>query len=237
MCALIAFIIISNHHLSDVELAFIRSASDDTMMYIEQIVDSDGDENDRYIAYALTYAQNERDVTELTADEIQNIVQDRFNVEITSDEINDVGITAYLFDKQISHRPEEKVYTLNAENLSQSQIAKIPITKYVIKHIGKAGGNYFVEYEKYVVDNPYSILDYYQKQTESLPDEERAANPFPEASGVYKYLVAEGKIKDIKTAINKDNIESIGRIDGSLKVTYIVKNDKLLVDKIEKIEQ
>lgn len=214
----------------------IRKTSDDTMAYIDQINDLNNTETDHYILYALTYAYNEKDINELSSVEIKKIAESHFNIELKEEDINNTGVTLYLLENQVSHNPEESKYTLNTENLTQSQIAKIPIVKYVVKNVSKSGGNYYVEYEKYIVDNPYAVLDYYHKLTESMSDEERAANSSAESDGIYKYLTAQGKIKDIKAAINSDNIADIGRIEGGAKVTYIVKNDKLLVDKIEKIE-
>ena len=234
LIAFITTIIISSHHLNDLELIQIHAASDDVMTYIEQITDSENEENDRYIAYALTYAQNENDINELTAEEIKTIIQDRFNVEINVEDINSIGVTSYLFDKQISHSPEDNKYAINTENYSQSQIAHIPIIKYVIRDIHKSGKNYTVNYQRYIVDNPYEILNYYARQKEQADQE--GVYYDDDSNLIATYLTGKGKIKDIKTCITADNVEQIARKDGSVKVTYIVKNDKLLVDKIEKVE-
>lgn len=234
LVAFIVTIIIFSHHLNDLELAQIRSTSDDVMTYIEQITDSENEENDRYIAYALTYAQNENNVTELTAEEIKTITQNHFNIELTVEDINNIGVTPYLFDKQIYHQAEDNKYLINTESMTQAQIARIPITKYIIQDIQKSGNNYIVEYQKYIVDNPYEILNYYAKRKEQASQD--GVEYHDDSDLIAAYLTGKGKIKDIKKFVTSENVEQIARKENKLKVTYIVKNDKLLVDKIEKIE-
>ena len=48
---------------------------------------------------------------------------------------------------------------------------------------------------------------------------------------ISEYLKGEGKIKVIKNAINNDNIKDIGKIEKGPKIVYVIKNDKLLIEK------
>ncbi len=234
LVAFITTLIVTSHHVNDLEHAKIVDTSADTISYLEEVESVETEDIDKYIAYALAYSYGEHDKDILSSNEIKAIIEDHFNVELKAEDIDGIGITPFLMDRHIYFVPEEQKYTLNASDITQSMIANIPVIKYELQDISKSSGKYYVTYEKYIVDNPYEVLNYYaDKATKAVEEGKEVSN---QNDGIYDYLTAKGKVKSVKNAINSENIDAVGRRDGKIKVTYIVKNDKLLVDKIEKVE-
>ena len=228
---LVILFIINSNKLTDLERIKIEDNSKDVMLFMEEVETSK--DIDRFIAYALEYSYNLNDKDILTAKEIKELIQSKFNVELKEDSINDVGVTPYLLDKHIAHDPEEKTYSINKKDLTQAAIAKIPVVKYEISKIKKKGKKYIVTYNKYVVENPYEVLNYYNDMTGKLTDEEKENYTPYDTSDIYNYLTCKGKITSVKEAIDKDNIEKVGKVDKEITVTYIIKDDKLLIDEVK----
>ena len=81
-------------------------------------------------------------------------------------------------------------------------------------------------YDKYVVENPYEVLNYYEDL--NLKKEKDRYD----TTDIVEYLKGNKKIGVIKDAINEKNIDKFGKIDGNISVTFIVKNNKVLIKKI-----
>ena len=69
--------------------------------------------------------------------------------------------------------------------------------------------------------------------TGKLTDEEKENYTPYDTSDIYNYLTCKGKITSVKEAIDKDNIEKVGKVDKEITVTYIIKDDKLLIDEVK----
>lgn len=212
----------SKNNINKLEKIKIEEVSNDIMSFMEEIEDVDSKEVDKYISYALEYSYNFNDKNELTVKEIKDLIESKFTIKLKEKDIKDIGITPLLLDKNIYHNPEENKYSIDKSNITQPMIAKIPITTYEIDTIERKKDKYIITYDKYVVSNPYEVLNYYNdnnidsKQSKKIMD----------------YLTCKGKITSVKEAINKDNITKVGKIKESVIVTYILKKDKLLVDSI-----
>ena len=97
----------------------------------------------------------------------------------------------------------------------------------------KKKNKFIVTYDKYVVENPYEILNYYNDSAMNIPEDQKENYQPYDTSAIYNYLTCKGKITTLKDAITKDNIEKLGKIDKQLEVTYIIKDDNLVIDNIK----
>ncbi len=215
--------------LSDLERIMLDERSTKTVNYLEEIdmlgeIDKDHPSNpivneyplDRYVAYALEYNYNENDKTELTTKEMETLLESIFDIDFDEEQINSVGISPLLLDKNIGHDPVSKVYSIN-KNYDKRQIANIPISKYIKKnaYTNKDKTVYTVVYDKYTAKSPYDIL------------------PHIEASGTKDYLEGRGKVSIIKNAINADNVKDITNPEKETTIEYVLKDDKILVKSIK----
>lgn len=212
-------IISGNKKISDVEKLKIKEVSNDTMLYMEYVENTKSKEIDKYIIYALKYSNKE-----LSVKEISKLIDSKFDKKITKNEILNLGITPYMHEENVIYDLENNIYKIENENKSYADIAAKEIIKYELVDIKKQRKNvYEVIYDKYVVKNPYEILNY---QTEKNKDTKE----------INKYLKGEENVSIIKKYITKENIKKIGTKDKQVKITYKLKNDKLVVSEIKGVK-
>ena len=86
--------------------------------------------------------------------------------------------------------------------------------------IVKSKNKFVLTYNKYVVNDPYKVLNYYNDKNDT--------NKIIVTSS---YLKGERNITSIKSVINKDNIKEFGKIEKSRKVVlkFIDREDKIIV--------
>ncbi len=221
---LIILFVVKNNKLTNLEKIKIEDTSKDIMMFYEEIDNNEIEGKDGYIAYALEYAYNINNKEELTSREIKEIIEKRFNIELSPEEIKGVGVTPYLLNKNISHYPEEDKYAINKDIITQQDIANIPIIKYEIEKIEKKGKKYYVTFTKYTVNNPYEILNFYNDK-----NAENDTNNY-DTSSIHKYLIREGKITSLKEILTKEVLEDIADDKKSIQITFIIKDDNLVID-------
>jgi len=109
-----------------------------------------------------------------------------------------------------------KVTSPTSKEISTKVLYKYSINKKINSK------KFIVKYDRYIVTNPYDVLNYYEKNNINNKDKYDTSN-------INKYLNGEGKIKLIKNAINKDK----GKKEGNVEITYIIKDKQLLVDNIK----
>ena len=223
---LVILLIIKTTKLSKIEKIKIEDTSSDIMLFYEEIDNKEVNYTDGYIAYALEYSYNLNDKSELTTKEIKELIESKFNIKLEEDKINDVGITPYLLKKNISHDPSEKKYSIDKSILTQQDIASIPITKYEITNIKKKGKKYIVTYDKYVVKNPYEIMNYYSDLNVQSEEEETTYD----TSEILNYLTCKGKITSVKKILTKDDLETLAKKEKSIEIKYILVDGNLKID-------
>ena len=235
LVAAIAFIIVlifpKERKINALERIGINDFSDKVIISMEEIdrtVDSSTNvtalpkelkdiSKDRFIAYALEYAYEKDNKTTLTANEIKDIIENIFDIEISTDEINSVGISPTLLDKNVGHDPVNEAYTISKENRTKREIALIPIAKYIQTSVKAEDDNYVVKYDKYIVKNPYDVLSITNNDMSKIND----------------YLNGKGKASSIKAIINADNAASVASKEKETTIKYTVKNDKITIVSIE----
>ena len=208
--------------LSDLESLALDEHTQIAINYLEEIDrDSETYDNltdyplDRFIAFALEYNYNENDRTEITVKQIKKLIESIFDIDLKTEDINNVGISPLLLDKNITHDPVGQVYTINPPT-DKRIIADIPIAKYIENKIftNKDKTAYTIVYDKYTAKSPYDVI------------------PHTSGEGVKDYLDGKGKIKSIKNTITKDNAAEIVAPAKQTNITYVVKDGKLLIKSI-----
>lgn len=233
-------------NLSSVEQLKIREISNDIIPYLEEVEDNDSQEIDRYINFALEYAYDKENKDTLSLNELQDLVNSKFNVNVSEEQLETVGITPLMLDKSITFDMLNKSFHINKFKLSNQDIAALKIVTYIEEDMKKISNTeYSVTYKKVVVKNPYEILNYYtdlnNKSTAPKIDEETGeiieSNEEPkryDTTEINKYLRGEEKVNTIKKYINKDNASKVGEVTSTIEVIYGVNEDKILVNQINK---
>ena len=218
LVVIIALIIIlfNNKKTTELENTKVNEFSDKVANYLDEVLLNEKDEG-KYINYALEYLYNTTDDKEFSIDKIVNTINDTFDLKYSEEKIEKIGITETMLNKGIVYDSGKKSFKYNNVK-TPTDLASIPIIKYNLKKITKKSNEKFIlEYEKYLVENPYDILNYYSESDNTHVKE------------ITEYLQGKSKIIVVKNLINKDNIKKIGKIDGTKKITLVIKNNKLLI--------
>ena len=108
---------------------------------------------------------------------------------------------------------DKKEYFINKENIN---VSNKKIITYNMKSLKKRFNNYIVEYEKYEIESPYDILNYYNsKGVDTMP--------------INDYLNLKGNLKDVKQLVKEDFLKEKAKKIDNIKVKYILKGTKYLI--------
>ena len=216
----------TEYPLSELESLALNEKSSKAINYLEEIDNGDeidqSDNNilsyslDRYIAFALEYNYNENDKTEISVKEIEKLLESIFDADFKTEEINGVGISPLLLDKNVTHDPVGQVYSIKPQT-DKRIIADIPVTKYIENksYANRDKTTYTVIYDKYTAKSPYDVI------------------PHTNGEGVKDYLEGKGKIKSLKNIIDKEAAEKITQPAKQTTVSFIVKDGKILIKSIK----
>ena len=217
------FFMFGGMQVSELERMKITDASNEFISYFEEIQSEKGNGIDQYILYSLTYSYNQNDVPNLTSREIKNFVKSTFNIDLSEDKITGNGVSPLLLEKHVSFDPAKKMYSIDTNYYSQTEIANLPIYKYQVQKIQKkSGGRFVVQYKKYKVENPYDILNYYG-------DTAGGTSNRIDTSKILNYLTAKGKIIDIKLACNDEILKKYGKEEGKVTIVYKIHDNNLQI--------
>ena len=217
------------YKVTPIEEIKLKEVSNEVMNYMEEIETSKSKNIDKYINYTLEYFYNEEDKETLHINEIKKFIEETFTVKITNKELKEIGITQEMLEKNIVYDPIKETYKKGKINLSYADIASKKIIKYNIEKITKKNKNEFViEYRKYIVSNPYKILNYYMELNQK--DEKNKIKY--DTTEINNYLKGKEKTGVIKKYITNSNIKKVGKEKETVEVKYVVKDNKILVDTI-----
>lgn len=87
----------------------------------------------------------------------------------------------------------------------------------------KSGDSFIVTYDKYIINDPYKILNYYIGLDNAKAAEDKVLN----------YLKGSGKKEDILSVLTKKDINKIKSKKSEIKVTYKLYKNNLVIDSIE----
>ena len=115
------------------------------------------------------------------------------------------------------------------------ELAKKEIIKYnQVKAVKKSSNTYVVTYDRYTVDKPYELMNYYKDAATNEKTTEKEAKTNNEiADKILEYLKAKAKVGTIVNYINEDNIKRCGKVEKGLTITYKSTSDGLVINKIK----
>ena len=198
---------INSKKLTNLEKIKIEETCDKISNYLDEVYMFE-DDNGKYINFAAEYLYNVENKDEFTVKDVLNTINDTFDI-----------------NKNIIYDNTSNIFKYK-QNKTQADIANTPIVKYELKKMKKISKKKFeVVLDKYIVENPYEVLNYFNDYNMKQEDTSKKYN----TDEIVKYLKGKENIKVIKDLINKDNIESFGKIDGSIKITFVIKDNKLKI--------
>ena len=168
--------------------------------------------------------------------DVIDIINNKFLIKYDEKKIIDIGISEAMLNKGIVYDSTKNVFKYNNNN-TRLDIANEKIVKYELKQIKKINKNKFkVIYDQFVVENPYEIYNYYNEKNiekNEITDITKGEVNKDDLTLITDYLKGEEKVSKIKNMINKDNIKKFGNIDGEISIIYVIKDKKLVIDKID----
>lgn len=213
--------IINSNRITKLEEIKINEFSNKISNYIEEF-DNVEDEG-KYINFAIEYLYNTQNKTEYSIDEIITVINDTFNVKYIPEDIIEMGITPKMLEKGITIDSASSMLNYNSSK-TRVDIANTPIQKYEQVKIKKINKEKFkVTYKKYIVENPYEILNYYNNQNITEDDKYNIDD-------ISEYLKGNKKVSVIKDIINSDDIKNYGKENGTIELEFIIKDNKLVVN-------
>ena len=220
---IIIFIIMSKN-ITSIERKTIMDKSTLVSPYLEYIEDKKKN-NDDYILFAIKYSSLTNHKSSLSSTELSELIKELFNVEIDAQTIGKNGISEKLLNENILYSPSDDMYDYIAPKLSSQTIVDTPVSYYKFKKLSRVNSKkYTVVYQKYIIEHPIDVLNYYlnkNSNSEAIVD----INPYR------NYIVGSDSVVRFKENIKEEDIENFAKKDIKIKVTYIVKDDKVLIDK------
>lgn len=207
--------------LSTLEEKTLRDTEKDVMLYFDKI-DTENNGIEQYITFALELSTNENNKTELNFQEISDIVSKYFNTSLNEEDLKNNGISALLASSNITYNDEEKTYAIHKDKLTQQDIANKEIAVYNYNTAKKQKDKYVVNYKKYLIKNPYNVFNYFKDK----------GSDDAKADAILKYLKGDGNSNIIKSSVDSSMINDVADYQKDIELTYIVKDNKLLIDSI-----
>lgn len=219
---------ITGNKLTPLEEISLKNNSKNIITYIEEVETLKSKKIDKYINYAMEYNYNEYGSKELSVKDMKKLINSIFEIKISEKQIKKIGITPSMLDKKIGYDYEKEMFTIEKGEESYSDIAQRKIYYYGLEKIDKkASDKFIITYKKYVISDPYKILNYY----DDLNHDEKVKVKY-DTTEIMNYLTSKGNLKSIKKYINNKNITKFGKAKGTIEIEYIVKNDEILINEI-----
>ena len=214
----------NSKRLTNLEKIKIEETCNKISNYLDEVYMFDDDAR-KYIDFAAEYLYNQENKEEFSLNDVLNIINDTFDIDYSEEDLAKVGISSRMLDKNIIYDNTSNSFKYK-QNKTQADIANTLIVKYELKKMKKINKKKFeVTLDKYVVENPYEVLNYFNDYNMKQEDSSKRFN----TDDIVKYLKGKENVKVIKDLINKDNIEKFGKIDGSIKITFVIKDNKLKI--------
>ena len=111
LVVVLLIILFGCNRLTDLEEKTIKDVSKKVMPYMDRIENSkEKDKLGKYVYYAVEYAYNEEDKTEVTVDEIKKIIRDTFNYKIDDKKVREMPLTNEMLQNFIVYDFEKEVF-------------------------------------------------------------------------------------------------------------------------------
>jgi len=110
--------------VSSVEKIKLMEVSDAMIDCIEEIENSESNEDDRYIMYALerAYLKSDKEEASLTTDDMAKVLNGIFSREFSGDDLGNIAISPYMLEKNIVYDFNSKIFTIKKMAKSMQDI-------------------------------------------------------------------------------------------------------------------
>ena len=211
---ILLIMLLSGNKISILEEETLKSYSNKMINYIEK-----GTKDEDYIISAVKYYYNEENKTSISLKEVSKYIKENYNKKISEKEMKNIGISEKLMKEKIMIDIEKSQYNYKNEKTLQD-IANTKIYTYKIKEINKLSENkYEIEYQKYVIENPYEVLNYYQGKKD--------------ITKINNYIMGKGTTKEFLESINEKDLSKFAKKKKQVTVEYEVVNRSLTISKIK----
>ena len=203
--------------LSEAEQVALNNFNDKVLPYLETI-DTDGNiynptREEALIAFAVQYAYGENHQTELSNDDINQIIKEYFETEIDFDSFDQLRASMFLAEQGITYYSDKNHYVLEQKEKSKKELIQTPVTAYIQKDAIIKKNTITVTYSKYIANEPYAIFT-------------DAALAQKDTSGCGDYFAGKGNVNAIKKLITAENSE----YQKDFTLSLIVKDGKLVAN-------
>lgn len=202
--------------------------------YIEILADIKSKDLDKYIIYTLNYSKDVNGVNELNSEEINDFINNKLHKKSKTEEVNNHGINPTMNERNITYNISTNKYVLNDTKYDREAIAKKEVIYYRQKKLHKINKKkYIVTYEKYVVSDPYEMLDYFIKENSADKGKKQKDGSYTynivDTTPLRDYLTT-GKEVYLKRFLNQNDkdIKKFAKKDGKIKVTYKINEENEL---------
>ena len=142
----------------------------------------------------------------------------------TEIKLKDMGISPFLHERNIDYDYIESKYIISEVKLSNLDIKEVPLVKFILNDVNKNGNKYVVTYDKYTIEDPYKLLDYYNS-TEGEHDD---------TSKILSYLSGNERKQTIIDLLNKDILTNADALKEELKVDYFINDNDFIIKTVSK---
>ena len=226
LVVIIIFLFMSKN-ISQIERNTIMDKSTVYSYYLEYAEDKKKGTDD-YIIFALKYSTINNHKSGLSSAELSKLISEIFNVKIDEDTIRKNGISEKMLKENIMYSPSDDVYDMITPKVDPKTIAETQVSYYKFKKLSRINSKkYSIVYQKYIIEDPYKVLNYYI-------DKNNQSDRIYDIAPYRNYLVGSDSTVRFKESIIADDIQNYAKKDKKYKVTYIVDGDKVLIDKVSR---
>ena len=137
--------------INDAERITLNDFTSHVLPYLDEI-DYDGTENsrtdDNYIIFAMKYNFGENGKTEMTVDEIDTLIKEKFNYSIDKEELNHNITTPRLMEEYVRYNEQDTTFAIDRQYIDKQLVAITPINVYIEQEARKTGGKFIIKYAK-----------------------------------------------------------------------------------------
>ena len=225
------------NNISVIEENKIKNGTSDLVNYFDDLVDTKSNKIDKYILFTLDYYDGMYSKKELTVTEIYEFIKKHFTIKISEDDIKNIGITELLVENNVVYDFNKNSYKLNSVKVNTSSLAQTSIKYYKLEKISKVNKKkYKATYRIYTITNPFDMLNYYMdknNKTEGVLEGDSYVYDLKDLEPIKNYLSGSGSLLDLKRCIEDEDISNYAKKGGTIKITYVIEDDNVLIDKIK----
>ena len=197
-----------------------------TYSYYLEFLESKKKNTEDYVIFVMKYSSLNNHKSGLRSIEISELISELFDIKIDEDTIRKNGVTEKMVNENISYSPSDDTFDIITPKLDSNTIVSKPVSYYKYKKLSRVNAKkYTVVYQKYIIEDPVKVLNFY--------NEKNAKNEGSYDIAPYRnYIVGSDSIIRFKESINEEDVPNFAKKDKKYKVTYIVTDEKVLIDKV-----